>query len=208
MLPTHVQFSVLQSVVHASLTSLQSATVYSGVLRQSNCTPPDHQIRPIYVHSTIYRAWLIHNIAIITEPLYAFAKFVYQRFCVQLLRRCVGTIQSCTVMTAVLSVIRWTSYPRIWTGSNFCVCKTAALKCLSHSTFPMSVTQVMCTVDNVAKRCIWIFSLFHYHQLPLNRQGRRGTTDDLAPRLWCCLPISAYCSSPFHGAWQDGLGQT
>ena len=41
----------------------------------------------------------------------------------------------------------------------------------------------MCTVDNVAKRCIWIFSLLHYYQLPLNRQGRRGTTDDLAPRL-------------------------
>ena len=198
------------SAVHASLTILQSATVYSGVLKQTNCTPPDHQIREMYVHTTIYSAWLIRNIAIITEPLCAFAKFVYQRFCAQLLWRCLGTIQSCTVMTALFCLNKMDQLPANMSREWFlCVWDRAPLKYLSHSTtFPVSVTQVMCTVDNVAKRCIWIFSLIHYHQLPLNRQGRRGTTDDLAPRLWCCLPISALCSSPFHGAWQHGLGQT
>ena len=46
MLPTYVQFSVLQSALHASLTSLQSATVCSWVLNQANYTLPNEWIRP------------------------------------------------------------------------------------------------------------------------------------------------------------------
>ena len=73
---------------------------------------------------------------------------------------------------------------------------------------------------------------YHHHQ-SLNREGRRGTTDDFAtsvlhfsPVLHCplglaelqaCpfpdvvfppLPLSALSSSPFHYALQDGFGQT
>ena len=67
--------------------------------------------------TTVSSAWLIHNIGIIAEPLCAPAKFVWKRFCCIQERRFVGAIQSCTVMRAVLSVIRWTSYKRIWARS-------------------------------------------------------------------------------------------
>ena len=73
----------------------------------------------------------------------------------------------------------------------------------------------------------------HHHHQSLNREGRWGTTDDFAtsfppffPVLHCplglaerqaCpfpnvvfppLPLSAFSSSPFHCALQDGFGQT
>ena len=63
--------------------------------------------------TTMCSAWLIHNIGIIAEPLFAPAKFVWQQFCLQQERRFVGAIQSCTVVRAVLFEIRWTSYKRI-----------------------------------------------------------------------------------------------
>ena len=64
-------------------------------------------------------------------------------------------------------------------------------------------------------------SLISSH-LSLNREGRWGTTDDFATSflhfslfstaLWDLanppLPLSAFSSSPFHCALQDGFGQT
>ena len=80
---------------------------------------------------------------------------------------------------------------------------------------------------------LWCIHHHHHHHQSLNREGRRGTTDDFAtsflhffPVLHCppglaelqaCpfpdvvfppLPLSALSSCPFHCALQDGFGQT
>ena len=135
-------FNSVQYTLHWPVCDLQPSIRELG----TNPTARPYTIKYVQSRFISNGVWLIDNIAFIVKQLFAPWKFLSQPFRLQQLTRSVSTIESCTLMGAVLPVMRSTSYKRIRAMSGFCFFLSvrvirAAFACLSYNTLPVSITQ-------------------------------------------------------------------
>ena len=137
MIPYYKCFRGTFNSLHWPVCDLQPSIRELG----TNPTARPYTIKYVQSRFISNGVWLIDNIAFIVKQLFAPWKFLSQPFRLQQVTRSVSTIESCTLMGAVLPVIRSTSNKRIRAMSGFCfflsvrhsklVCNGAILETIS-----------------------------------------------------------------------------